>query len=245
MLYLIGLGLDINSISKKGLEALKECNKIYLEDYTVEFPYTPKELQKSLKLGKKEIIPADRRFVESLDIVSEAKKENVALLIYGSPLTATTHISITEECAKKKIKFEIVYNASILDAVAETGLQLYKFGKIASMPKWDEKGSFRPTSFIELIKENQKINAHSLILVDIGLKFEDALREFMESADSEKFKLDKITVCSRMGLEDSRIVYGAMGDLQRIKEKPKAPFCFIIPGKMHFFEQEVLDSFSI
>ncbi len=238
MLYLIGLGLSKDSISIEGLDALKKCKKIYLENYTVEFPYSKEELEKILK---KKIFDADRSFVESLEIVKEAKKENVALLVYGSPLTATTHISIIQECKAKKVKCEIVYNASILDAVAETGLQSYKFGKVASMPKWAE--SFKPTSFVELLKENRNSGAHSLILIDIGLEFKNALKELIESADSEHFELGDILVCSRLGMSDSKMFYGSVDTLNK-KAKVKAPFCIIIPGKMHFLEKEVVEGFK-
>ena len=44
MLYIIGLGLNIKGISKEGLEAVKRCKKIYLENYTIDFPYSSSEL---------------------------------------------------------------------------------------------------------------------------------------------------------------------------------------------------------
>ena len=165
MLYIIGLGLNVDGISKYGLETVNKCKRVYLENYTVDFPYSEGELKEVL--GKK-VILADRDFVENLKIVDEAQKMNVALLVYGSPLTATTHISILEEAKKSGVRYKIIYNASILDAVAETGLQLYKFGKIASMPAWDSSKNYEPDSFMEIVKENQSIKAHSLILVDIG-----------------------------------------------------------------------------
>jgi len=87
-------------------------------------------------------------------------------LVYGSPLTATTHISLIEEAENVELNIKIIYNASILDAVAETGLQLYKFGKVASMPKWEK--SFSPDSFMKIVQDNQSMKAHSLILMDIG-----------------------------------------------------------------------------
>ena len=158
MLYIIGLGLNKDGISKYGLEIVKRCKKIYLENYTVDFPYSQGELQEVL--GKK-IISADREFVESLRIVDEAQKKDVALLVYGSPLTATTHISIIQEAKSSGVKYKIIYSASILDAIAETGLQIYKFGKITSMPKWTK--SYKPTSFMEIVKENQSIKAHKRI----------------------------------------------------------------------------------
>ncbi len=239
MLYLIGLGLNLNSVSREALEILKKCRKVYLENYTVEFPYDTKKLEKVLS---KKIIFADRSFVESLKIVDEASgKENVALLVYGSPLTATTHITILEECKKKNAECRVLYNASVLDAVAETGLQLYKFGKITSMPKWQK--SFTPDSFMEIVKENSKIDAHSLILIDIGLAFPDALDELEKAAKSHKIKLGKFAVCSRLGTSDKKIVYGSLWDFKNLEIK--APFCFIIPGKMHFVEEEVLKGYSL
>ena len=82
MLYIIGLGLNIDGISKYGLERVKRCKKVYVESYTVDFPYGLGELE--AVIGKK-LIAADREKVESLSLVDEAKKMDVALLIYGSP----------------------------------------------------------------------------------------------------------------------------------------------------------------
>lgn len=250
MLYIIGLGLDLDSVSKKSLEVLKNCSKVYLEDYTVEFPYSFEDLEKSLSLGKdKKIFPANRAFVESLEVVKEAKRNDVALLVYGSPLTATTHITVIEECRNKKVNFQVLHNASVIDAVAETGLQLYKFGKIASMPKWDEKKKFVPDSFMEIVKSNQRVSAHSLILVDIGLEFPDAIKELERSAKNQKAKIEEIVVCSRLGTKEEKIFYGKtrlFSDLKRFPgENLKAPFCIIIPGKLHFLEEEVLKRFKL
>lgn len=234
MLYLIGLGLDSSSLSREKIEIIKKCDKVYLENYTVEFPYSTEKIEENL--GKK-ILQADREFIESLKILEDAKTKDIALLIYGSPLTATTHISIITEAKKKKIKYKIIYNASIIDAVAETGLQLYKFGKISSIPKWTEK--YKPKSFNENIKQNLSIDAHSLILIDIGLEFNDALNELSESLDEGKIKIGKMIVCSCLGTEKSRILYDKFENLSH--KSIKAPFCFIIPGKLHFVEEEVLE----
>ena len=144
MFYLIGLGLNEKSISLEALEALKKCKKIYLENYTIEFPYSKKKLEKII--GKK-IDELKREEVESEKFLDEAKKKNIALLVYGSPLAATTHISLLIKCEEDKIKYKMFHNASIMGAIAETGLQLYKFGKTTSMPAW--KGDYKPKSFVE------------------------------------------------------------------------------------------------
>lgn len=238
MLYLIGLGLNLHSISEEALELVKRCKKIYLENYTVEFPYTEHELFEVI--GKK-IISVDRAFVESLKIIDEAEKMDVALLVYGSPLTATTHITLLQEAKLSGIKTKIIYNASIFDAVAETGLQIYKFGKIASMPKWEK--NFTPESFIDIVKENNSINAHSLILADIGLKFPDVIKQLKIAAKNHNLSLSKIVVCQALGTKNHKILYRDISEVENF-EGVKAPFCIILPGKMHFVEKEFLEGFA-
>ncbi len=228
--YLIGLGLDINSISVEAAEAIEHCKKVYLDAYTVEFPYNASKLEDSI--GKK-IIPLTRIMVEEEEFVDDAKLTNVALLVYGSPLVATTHISIVLKCKKEGIKYRIFNNASIFDAVTETGLQIYKFGKIASMPKWE--AAYKPDSFKKVILDNLKIGAHNLILVDIGLNFSEALAQLKTALRG--MKLEKIVVCSRLGTAESKIYYEKINNLPM---EIHVPFCFIIPGKLHFLEEEAL-----
>ena len=240
MLYLIGLGLDIGGISKEGLEILKRCKKVYLENYTVDFPYSFEELQHEMD---KKITPLSREAVENLGFLDEAVKADVALLVYGNPLTATTHISILDEAKKSEIKIRVIYGASILDAVAETGLQLYKFGKITSMPRWDENKNFAPESFVEIVKENQSINAHTLILIDIGLDFQEALKQLEISAEEKKIKLRKIIVCQSLGTRNRKILYRTIEELREF-DGVKKPYCVIIPGKLHFMESDFLRNFE-
>jgi diphthine synthase len=236
MLYLIGLGLNEEGISVEGRNAVKKCKKIYLENYTVDFPYSEKELEEVI--GKK-IISLGRSEVESDKIVKEAKNEDICLLVYGSPLTATTHITIIEEAEKNKVKYEIIYGGSVFDAIAETGLQIYKFGKITSMPKWTK--SFSPKSFMEIVKQNRGIDAHSLILIDIGLELKDCLQELEESVEEYKIKLGKIILCSRLGTKERKIFWKTTEELKKLDAKK--PYCIIIPSKLHFIEEEFLNKF--
>jgi len=240
MLYLIGLGLNAESISMRGLSAVKKCKKVYLENYTVNFPYSINELSSVIE---KKIAPANREFVESFKIIDEAKKTDVALLIYGSPLTATTHISLIHEAEESGIKCEIVYNASILDAVAETGLQLYKFGKISSMPKWDKEKNFTPDSFMEIVKNNLSIKAHSLILIDINLEFQDALKQLKISAEKYGVNASKLVICQALGTKKGKILYKNFQDLEDF-HGVKCPYCIIIPSTLHFIEKEILNNYS-
>lgn len=237
MLYLIGLGLNEKSLSKEAIELIKRCKKVYLENYTVDFPYTHQALID--EIGKK-FVEADREKVEGLEIVDEAKKMDVALLVYGSPLTATTHITLIEEAILSGVKYRVMNNASVLDAVAETGLQLYKFGKITSMPYW--KQSYEPDSFMEIVKENQSIKAHTLLLIDIGLEIRKAIQQLEKAAKNHEVKLNKLLVCQALGTKKQKILYK---DIEEIKEFSgvQKPYCIIIPGELHFMEKKMLEGF--
>lgn len=231
--YLIGLGLNERSISLEAFDICRKADRVYLDNYTVEFPYKPEKLEEVI--GKR-IIPFTRMLVEDERFTDEAKKKNIVFLVYGNPLIATTHISLILKCRKEGIEYKILQNASIFDAITETGLQIYKFGKTASMPTWSEK--YKPCSFIDVIKNNQKIKSHTLLLVDIGLNYGDALRQF-EEASKEKIKLNRVVVCSRMGLNDEKFFYVSFEELY--EKEIYAPFCFIIPGELHFLEKEALE----
>ncbi|MDP2925700.1 MAG: diphthine synthase [Nanoarchaeota archaeon] len=238
MLYLIGLGLTEKSITKEALEIIKKCKKIYLESYTVEFPYKIEELEKNIGKKVEKLLRGD---VESLKLVNEAKKENICLLIYGSPLFATTHQTLINDTLNNGIKVKTIYNASVFDVIGETGLQLYKFGKISSMPRWQQ--NYRPDSFLDFVVQNISISAHSIILVDIGLKFEDALLQLDEACKKRNVKLDKIVIVSCLGTEKSSIYYGILDKLK--DKKILVPYCFIIPSYMHFVEEECLKRFLV
>ena len=238
MLYLIGLGLNEKSISKEALEIIPRCKRVYLENYTVDFPYTTQQLID--EIGKK-VVPVNRERVENFEIVDEAKKMDVALLVYGSPLTATTHISLIKEAIESGIKYKIIHNASIIDAIADTGLQLYKFGKITSMPKWEK--SYEPDSFMEIIKENKSIKAHSLILIDIGLDIQDAIDQLEKSSKKHDIKLTKFVVCQSLGTKRKKILYRSIEEIREFSGVQK-PYCFIIPGKLHFIEKDFLKNFE-
>ncbi|MEA3329292.1 MAG: diphthine synthase [Nanoarchaeota archaeon] len=216
-LYLIGLGLDGKGISIHGKTLIRNCRNVYLENYTVNFPYTKKVLEKVLKVKLKD---ADREFVEGDGLVKLAKNQTVCLLIYGSPLSATTHISLLNDCKKARVKYKVVYAGSVFDAIAESGLSLYKFGKVTSLPRWQK--NFTPKSFMEVIKDNQKIGAHTLILIDIGLKFDDAREQLKKSGFKEE-----VIVCSQLGIKPKF----EAGNLDKINAgKVKAPWCLIVPS---------------
>lgn len=64
---------------------------------------------------------------------------------------------------KLDIPVKVVHNASIMNAVAACGLQLYHFGETVSIPLWE--GDWRPTSFIDKVVKNRRNGLHTLCLL--------------------------------------------------------------------------------
>lgn len=169
MFYIIGLGLgDCKDITVRGLEIVKSCDRIYLEAYTsILISSGISELEEFY--GKK-ITVADRDTVEqeSDTMLDGSDVEDVALLVVGDPFGATTHTDLILRAAERGLKFEIVHNASIMNAVGCCGLQLYSFGETISIPYWTE--SWKPDSFYDKILMNYDRKLHTLCLLDIKVK---------------------------------------------------------------------------
>lgn len=99
------------------------------------------------------------------EILLGSNEQNVALLVVGDPFGATTHTDLILRAKEKGIKFEVVHNASILNAVGCCGLQLYSFGETVSIPYWTE--AWQPDSFFDKILSNFKRNLHTLCLLGL------------------------------------------------------------------------------
>jgi diphthine synthase len=244
MLYVISLGLSFKDLSIKSLELLKKCSEVYLENYTSASDFSIKQLE---KLIGKNIRVLDRDYVEVVKpFFKNAKNRNVALLIYGDALSATTHIEILQSAKKKKIKVEITHSSSILTAVAETGLSLYKFGKTASIPFWQEH--FKPESFFDIYSDNQKIQAHTLFLLDLKpeldsfMNVKQAIETLLIVAKKKKSKLftEKTFCigCSQLGTDKQIIKFGTAKQL--MSKKFGSPACLIVPSNISDYEMEAL-----
>lgn len=246
MLYLIGLGLSWKDLSLKALEFLHDCDEVYLENYTSVSDFTIEQLARLL--GKK-IVALDRKKTEEeLPFMKNAHIKNVALLIYGDPLSATTHFEIFQIAKKKKIEVKLVHSASVFTAVAETGLSLYRFGKVASIPI-PEKG-FAPESFFDILVENQKIDAHTLFLLDLKpeqKKFMtipqaiDILLDINNKRKAKVFTEKTLCIgCARLGSENSMIKAGIAKELHD-SDFGNAPYCIIVPAKLSHKEEEFIN----
>ena len=171
VLFLVGLGLgDEKDVTVRGFEAIKSCDEIFLEHYTSVLGVDKEKLE---AFYEKHITVADRDMVESEAerIYKPAKNGNVALLVVGDPVCATTHTDLMIRAKEYGCKVEVIHNASIMGAAGSSGLQLYNFGQTVSIPFFE--GNWRPTSFYPRIQYNRKGGMHTLCLLDIKVKEPD------------------------------------------------------------------------
>ena len=116
-------------------------------------------------------------------------------------------------------------------------MELYKFGKTASIP-FNNKNIETP---FKILEDNKKINAHTLFLLDLDPLKDKFLniREGIEYLEKRGFK-GKVVGCARVGSDDFVIKYG---DSDKVKEENfgEGPYCIIAPSdNLHFMEEEVL-----
>ncbi|KAH9389017.1 diphthine synthase [Tyrophagus putrescentiae] len=270
MLYLIGLGLgDKTDITVKGLEIVKRSKRVYLEIYTSILGDDHKELE---GFYGRSVIPADREFVEinADEILSGADVDDIAFLVVGDPLGATTHTDLILRAKERKIDYRLVHNASIINACGACGLQLYNFGEVVSIPLWTD--SWKPTSYVEKICQNLKANLHTLCLLDIKVKEQsiEAMMKgkkeylpptFMSASVASQQLIDSIQelpeLCAAVNLsEDSTCVALARvgGESQKIhkctlKEMLQVDMgpplhSLIVVGKLHPIEEDMLKLFE-
>lgn len=264
MLYLVGLGLaDERDISVKGLEIVKRCDHVVLENYTSILHCGVERLESFY--GKK-VDVADRESVESCaeKILDLAVSSDVAFLVVGDPFGATTHSDLLMRAHRRGIRVKTIHNASIMNAIGSCGLQLYQFGQTVSICFWTDK--WRPDSFYLKIAENRAIGLHTLCLLDIKVKeaseeniikgkanvyepprFMTVNQAIQQLLEIEEYK--KMSVCAadtlvigaaRIGADDELIVCGNAGNL--VNHDFGAPLhSLIIPSsKLHEIEVEVL-----
>ncbi|KAK4751328.1 hypothetical protein SAY87_004810 [Trapa incisa] len=272
MLYIVGLGLgDEKDITLKGLEAVRRCDKVYMEAYTslLSFGLSSDGLSTLEELYGKEIVVADREMVEEKAdrFLAEAREFDVAFLVVGDPFGATTHTDLVVRAKKIGIDVQVVHNASVMNAVGACGLQLYRYGETISIPFFTE--TWRPYSFYEKIKKNGNLGLHTLCLLDIRVKepsFESLCRgkkqyeppRFMtiNTAIEQLLEVEEMcgesvygedTICvgmARLGSPDQKIVAGPMKQLLTFDFG--APLqCLVIAGETHPLEQEMLDFYRL
>ena len=247
-LIFIGLGLyDEKDISLKGIEEIKNCDRVFAEFYTAKLVGT--EINKIEKNIGKTIEILSREETEKGDkIINSAIKDKIVFLTCGDSMTATTHVDLRLRAIKKGIKTKVIHGSSIVTAVPGLlGLQNYKFGRTTTLA-YPEKDYF-PTSPYEIIKDNKKIGLHTLVLLDIQadnkkyMTVNEGMQLLlkMEEKHGEDILNENSTICvvARAGSSEPIV---AADTIKNLIERDFGPplHTLVVPGKLHFMEIEAL-----
>ncbi|MBM3281980.1 MAG: diphthine synthase [Candidatus Diapherotrites archaeon] len=245
MLYLIGLGLNANQLTLEALHTIQQCSEVYVENYTSK--YSQGEITALEKIIAKKIIPLNRKGVEEdADILIEkAAHATIGLLIFGNPLTATTHISLIEECVEKKINYKIIPGISIFNYRGVCGLDEYKFGRTTTFVFPIE--GYEPLSTFDIIIKNKTLGLHTHCLFDLHpekqrfMTIDEAITFIQHAAGTRNVPIQGwIGVgLAGMGNDAQHVKAGSLHELQREKWNV-FPQSMIICGDINEKEHESL-----
>ena len=238
-LSLISLGLtDERDMSIRALDDARGCDTLYAELYTMKLATTLAALTELI--GKPiTLLPRGDLEERSAKIIEEARGRKVCVLIGGDCLSATTHVSLLLEAAEKGVETRVIHGSSIFSAVAETGLSLYKFGRTVTMP-FPEKGP--ADAVLRGIQGNLDDGLHTLVLFDLDIEqnkymsITQAITGLIEAGISP----DTLVVgVARLGQSSVKINAGHADDIASI-DFGDPPHCLIVPGQLHFLEEDAL-----
>lgn len=250
MLWLVGLGIHgYKGLSAKALEVLNKINTIYVEKYTSPMPDPDIDGLKGALNKEIKIVP--RWFVEDgREILESAKNSDVALVVYGDPLIATTHLELRVRAEKNGIKSRILHaSSSIISIIGECGLHMYKIGRMITLVSEAQAvASIYYTIYSNLLAGN-----HTLILLEYNqeknffLKPNDAFNMLLDCEKDQKHDVISedtfAIVASRIGSDDQRITSGRIGSLLQY-DFGTPPHSIIITGNLHFTEIDALKALS-
>jgi len=248
----VGLGLSgTDGMTVKGLNALKECDKIYAEFYTSSLIGAGIGDIESV-IGKK-ITLVHRSQVEEDDIIiKDAKTMVVGFVTAGDTMLATTHVDLRIQAAEEGIPVKVVHGVSIFGACPSSlGLQPYKFGRTVTLPFLE--AGYQPKSPYDNIKQNKDRGLHTMILLDIRadelryMTAHQALEWLIEGEKkwNEGLITDRTVICviSNAGSEKERLFAGYPQDLMK-KDLGSPLQTLVIPGDLHFMEAYALVDFA-
>jgi diphthine synthase len=239
-LKLVSIGLnDHLDLSLRALEEIRSSEKVYFENYTMKLETSANQLSDTTG---KTVVPLQRSVLEenASKLIEEAATRDITILVGGDALSATTHISLLIDAKKQGIRTKVIHGSSIITAIAETGLSLYKFGRTVTVPL-PAKGPV--DTVIKTLRENMEYGLHTLVLLDLNvptgeyLTIPKALGRLLETG---LFPVDTLVVGgARLGRAEHIVKAGNVQHLIKF-DWGDPPHVVVVPGNLHFLEEEAL-----
>uniref|UniRef100_A0A7N0R9S2 diphthine methyl ester synthase n=1 Tax=Kalanchoe fedtschenkoi TaxID=63787 RepID=A0A7N0R9S2_KALFE len=237
MLYVIGLGLgNEKDITIRGLEAVKRCEKVYMEAYTslLSFGLSSNGLSALETMYGKPITIDDREMVEEKadEMLSEASDCDVAILVVGDPfgqenlglkdLLDNLEIVNLDAC----LIYTIVLFSETVEPVPTRSL-------VTARPRYlnlHHIGVKEPT-FESLCRGKKQYEPPRYMSINTAI---EQLLEIEEKEESS----------GKLGSEDQKVEAGPMGQLLRV-DFGEPLHCLVITGETHPIEEEMLDFYKL
>jgi len=239
-LTLISVGLSSHlDLSLRALEAARGAHHVYAEAYTMRLDTTVEALEKTIG---RPVTPLQRGGMEeeAPRLLEAAENSNVAILVGGDALAATTHMSLLVDAAKRSIPIKVVHGSSVFTAIAETGLSLYKFGRVVTVPLPD-KGSV--DTVLSVLKENAEYGLHTLLLLDLDIpagRYLTVPEAIARLRDSGRFPMSTLMVAAARLGSDAQIIRADTALNLMADDYGDPPYALAVPGQLHFLEEEAL-----
>ncbi len=252
MLFLIGLGLDLGDISMNGISAIRASDELLLDSFTSSVSREYRDYLEAASGKQIKVLSRSDMEENAKSTISAAKEKNIAILVPGDPLTATTHHLILDLSKQMGIDYKIIHSSSIFTAaIGESGLDIYRFGPTATIPFW--KRHYEPTSFLEVIKKNMENGFHTLVLLDFNQAEGKSMSaaeacDIIEKAQEKAGKVIEndtpVLLLSDIGRSSSNIVYTTFQKLKSAGNTSAAMNCLIVPSNPNFAEEEAMKKYK-
>jgi len=247
MFYLVGAGLKKEHLTLEAIETLKKCDEVFVEEYTSS--YSEGNVKEIEELIEKELKFLDRNGVEEWfeGKLPEAKEKDIALVIIGNALFATTHSQLLIDAESAGVKWRVVQGISIHNFIGRTGLNAYHFGLTVSIVMHSE--NYKPESFYDKIVKNLDAGLHTLCLLDIKPEKKMTVKEALEllleiegKRNENKIKNSEIVALAGMSSEQERVVSGSAEKL--MESDLPVPASIVVCAKLSEKETEALNALT-
>jgi 16S rRNA (cytidine1402-2'-O)-methyltransferase len=197
---------NLNDISLRAIDALKDADFIYAEDTRV-----TNKLLNFLKIEKKcRTLHEHNEELVSQEIIKLLNKNNKIILVSdaGTPSISDPGYYLVQQCIEQNISFSLIPGpSSVISALVMSGLSTSSFSFLGFVPRKKSQKK----DFFNLLRHER----NTVILFESAKRIEDTLQVIRDEYSSK----NKIALCREMTKLHETIERGSIENvLQRLKD---------------------------
>jgi diphthine synthase len=245
-LYLVGLGLGPGDVTIRAINVIKSVGRVFMEAYTSKAPMDLIKYVVSIRPDIEFLSRSDLEDRSGEILMNELGKGiDVALLVIGDPMIATTHAALAVIARRRGFNVKVINSVSIMCAVlSQLGLSPYKVGPIATIT-YPRMGVLSMRAY-EVLSENLRRGLHTIFLLDIRddggfMSAGEAVELLKRMEDNGGLGIINnnllVIYVARAGWDDQEIAVSTINDVPRLGETPHT---LVIPGLLNPVEMDYL-----